>query len=362
MKQIVCLSDAPWSADPSRTQQLMARIKGAQVLFFEPAASRSDRSWRQGGRRVRPGITVYTLPPVATRDEWLRPLFQLGQQRLARFINRILERQRVRNYLLWTTCPEQVHLLDRLSYSSLVYDCAQDWRDFPERWEGSLAGAADVIFAASHDLLDQLTPCNSNIALLPNGVNYSLFSNGGSSENHLLREVDGPLFCRTGDIDADLDLTPVLHAAGEHPEWTFVLVGARNADNPWLPQLEQRPNVILPGHQPLVDLPDWIGRSHVCFDLFRRDAPYSDIVPSRIYEYLATGKPIVTMLWPDQVEQFPDVIYGAHTPEAFTHLCKTALEEDRTWVAQRRQSYSANAAWPVRMREVMRILETVGLL
>ena len=34
----------------------------------------------------------------------------------------------------------------------------------------------------------------------------------------------------------------------------------------------------------------------------RTDQPFDDVVSPRLYEYLATGKPVVSMMWPDQVE------------------------------------------------------------
>ena len=54
MNQYVCLASAPWQAVPTRTQQLMTRLKGAQVLYFEPPG----RRWRKPGRKLRPGLTV----------------------------------------------------------------------------------------------------------------------------------------------------------------------------------------------------------------------------------------------------------------------------------------------------------------
>lgn len=362
MKQILCLSNKPWRNIPSRTQQLMTRMKGVQILFFEPASGRRDRSWRKGGRRVRPEVTVYTLPPVPTQDERYLPIFKMGQRRLARFINRQLDKHRFHHFLLWTSSPAHVHLLDHLSYDALVYDCHRDWADLPELWEGTLARMADVVFAASHELLDQLSPCSSNIALLPNGVHYSLFSNGSSSTQQILPDVTGPIFCWTGTIHADLNLAPVVHAAAAHPEWTFLLVGRPDENNPFLGRLERMRNVVLAGQHPLVELPDYLARCQVCINLLREDAPYSDIIPSRIYEYLSTGKPIVSMLWPDQVEQFPDVVYGAYTQQTFVELCERALAEDRSWVADRRRKYGADAAWSRRAEDVMRILGTVGLL
>ena len=60
MKQILCLAGEPWSSSPGRTQQLISRLRDTQILYFSPANGRSDRSFRQKGKKVRPNVTVYT--------------------------------------------------------------------------------------------------------------------------------------------------------------------------------------------------------------------------------------------------------------------------------------------------------------
>ena len=130
MKQIVCLSNEPWSPSPGRTQQLVARLKDVQVLYFSPAESWRDQRFRGKGRAVKPNITTYTLPPLLLPvDERYGELFQLGQRKLARYIAGKMAKHRFRAPLLWATCPEQVHLLDRLDYDGLVYDCDREWDD-----------------------------------------------------------------------------------------------------------------------------------------------------------------------------------------------------------------------------------------
>lgn len=56
---------------------------------------------------------------------------------------------------------------------------------------------------------------------------------------------------------------------------------------------------------PLNEVPDWLFRCDVLLELLREDRPDSDVISGRLYEYLSTGKPIVSMLWPEQVEIFP---------------------------------------------------------
>ena len=68
------------------------------------------------------------------------------------------------------------------------------------------------------------------------------------------------------------------------------------------------------------------------------------------------------MLWPGQVERFPDVVYNAQDPEEFAALCARALEEAHGFVSQRRQDQAVQAAWSNRTQEVERILNTAGLL
>jgi len=120
-------------------------------------------------------------------------------------------------------------------------------------------------------------------------------------------------------------------------------------------------NVVFLGQRPLVDLPDYLSRFQVLLNLRREGDADSDVIPTRIYEYLSTGLPVVSLLLPDEVEEFPDVIYGAHDPEEFVHLCERALAEDPTWVAPRRRDYGAASAWSRRAEEVRRILGAISL-
>lgn len=206
MKQIVCLSNEAWSHSPGRTQQLITRLKHTQVLFFSPSGSWREIRFRAKGRAVKPNITVYPLPPLLLpADERYGPLFRLEQLRLARFIAGRMEEHRFRSPLLWCACPEQVHLLDRLDYDGLIYDCDREWDDLPPAWEGSLASAADVVFAASPELAERLSPCSGNIALLPNGVTYPLFSRIAAPSRP---RPEDPVLGWAGTIHGNLDLSP----------------------------------------------------------------------------------------------------------------------------------------------------------
>lgn len=362
MKQIICLSNEPWSKLPGRTQQLISRMREVQILYFSPSQRWNGFSFQQKGLKVRPNVTVYSLPPMLLPlEEHHGALFRAQRRRQGHFIAAKAAAHRFHDPLLWVTSPEHIHLLDQLSYDGLVYDCDRIWEEFPPRWEGRLAQESDVVFVASPRLADRLSPCSSNIVYVPNGINLPLFAHQGDSPSPL-SQIEGPLFGWSGTIWADLDLSPLLYTALEHPEWNFLLLGRREKGNPYLSRLKRLPNVIVPGARPVNEVPNWLYRCDVLVELLRSGRPCDDVISPRLYEYLATGKPIVSMLWPDQIETFPDVVYAAHDEEEFSILCSHALAEVPGFVSHRRQHHAAEAAWPLRCEAVSHILTTAGLL
>ena len=359
MKQILCLSHRPWQSRPNRTQQLLTRLSDVRILFFEPPAPRGAPQPEQG-RRVRSHITVYTLPSPLLAGLDRGSVQRRSQWKAADFIQKTMDRHHFREPVLWCTAPDQAAYLDRLAYRGLVYDCAQEWGEEFLDAESDLTMHAEVVFAASPGLIRRLSPCNDNIALLPNGVNPLMFRRDEFSPPPRLAALAGrTVLGRVGDLTGKVDVDPLLHAAAAQPDWTFLMMG--RVTKPAAARLQAFPNILLTGPVNAVELPDCLSVCTLLFDLLRADRLGSDIVPARIYEYLATGKPIVMMEEPDQVEPFPDVIYTAYDSAGFLRRCRKALDEDSTPIAPRRRQYAEQAAWANRAAEVQRILESTGL-
>ena len=358
MKQILCLSHTPWQARPTRIQQLFARMSDVQILFLEPPPARGGPLPEQG-RRVRAHITVYTLPAAAAADapELRR---RLALARAAAFLKDTAARHGFHAPVLWCTAPEQVFLAERVRHRGLVYDCALEWPEAALDAESELAERADVVFAASQGLARRLSPCSDNIALLPNGVNPLMFAREDLDPPPELRSLagGGPVFGRLGDLDSRVDLKPLLTAALRHSEWTFLMMG--RVTKPVAAALTRCRNIILTGPVNAVEVPDHLSVCRVLFDLNRADRLGSDIVPAHIYEYLATGKPIVTISAPDTPEPFPDLIYTAYGETGFLRRCQAALKESDALAGQRK-ACASQCSWSGRAAEVGRILESTGL-
>ncbi|MDE6923437.1 MAG: hypothetical protein K2P01_07765, partial [Oscillospiraceae bacterium] len=157
MKQLLCLAHAPWRARPDRTQQLLARLTDAQILFFEPAP-RKGEPMPQQGRRVRAHITVYTLPAPLPYPQDTSVLQRRRLDRAAAFLQQVMEKHRFREPVLWCSSPLHAQFLDELAYRGVVYDCHRFWSDEFLDWESDLTRHAEVVFAASFGIVKRLSP------------------------------------------------------------------------------------------------------------------------------------------------------------------------------------------------------------
>lgn len=372
MAQIICLSSTRWLKLPTRTQWLLTQLnRYHKILFFQPPPSLLSRDprkndYKKEGRHPQGNITVYTLPPTFQVTNYDHPrLLEQNLKKLTRYITEKAAKANFYNPLLWVCSPLYAGLLDTLDYKGIVYDCFQDWPQFDIRWESILANRADVLFAASPGLVEHLAPCNTNIALLPNGCDLKLYTQTEDLTLQVpapLMRIRGPLFGYLGDAVRDLDLRPVYRTAKAHPAWSFVFAGRCSRENPLYQAVHRLENVHFLGKISPLDLPGYAAQFDVLIDLLETDDPDEDVVPSRIYEYLVVGKPIAAMYPLRYIPVYSDVIYGAKSPKEFVDACYQAVMENSAWAPATRKRYGAEASWANRAQEAERILESNGLL
>ena len=125
-------------------------------------------------------------------------------------------------------------------------------------------------------------------------------------------------------------------------------------------RLQGEENILLTGPINPLDVPDYLYRCDLLFDLFRRDRAGSDVASIRIYEYLATGKPIVAVVDPDVPDLIPELVDTAYDGPGFLRRCKAAFGEDPS-LPRRRRALARDSSWANRAAQVSDILEATGL-
>ncbi len=380
MKKIVCLSTSNWYPFPTRKQHVMQRLTDCEVLYFDPSvtliAPFKDKkcfkrlfAWAKPGVKPKENITVYALPPVFPFYNKIRFINRINQYIISLFVKSKMKKHGFDKPLLWCYSPASADAIKHIPKSRLVYDCVDRHSAYKglinagkvDDMEAKLAGAADQVFTTAIGLYDTLTGYNPETVMLPNGVNFEHF-NTAAQKLPLPEDMKGikrPIIGFSGMLQECIDYGAIEYIAKNMPAWSVVLVGG---DMPGvnLSHLKKHPNIHFLGLKRYQEMPGYISAFDVCLNVFRTGDLARDVSPLKFYEYMASGKPIVTTPQPEQVLGYTDAVYIARSHEDFIEKCSLALNEPDETKTNLRIAYAKACSWDARVREMQEILENKG--
>lgn len=382
MKKIVCMATSPWYPIPTRKQQVMSRIPDAEILYFDPSvtylAPLRDKSaraalsaWKKPGVHPQQNITVYSLPPVLPLYNKFRWINKLNQRRMARFVRKKMRAHGFETPLLWVYSPVTVDLVDLVPHTALVYDCVDRHSAYGglmdpalvDAMELELAAKTDQTFATAQALADRLRTAQPHTEMVPNGANFERFSQALQPQPvpEDISTLPHPMFGFVGALQTCIAYDYLEAAAKARPQWSFVLIGNEKpgAD---LSRLRALPNVHFLGLRPNEQLPQYLAQFDACLNLFVDNALSKDVSPLKFFEYLATGRPIVSTRQPEQILQYAPLIEIAGSAEDFIRCCERSLADATPERIAARVEAGRACSWDSRVAQLCATLEARGIL
>lgn len=381
MKQIVCLATSPWYPIPTRKQQLMSRISDAEILYFDPSVSylaplrdksakQKLRAYKNAALHPKKHISVYALPPVLPFFNRFRFINRINQKRMARFVRKKMKEHGFAAPLLWVYSPVTVDLVDRVPHDGLVYDCVDRHSAYGgqmdpalvDAMELELAGKCDAVFATAKPLAERLRAAKPDARFIPNGANFERFFEATKPQivPEDMKDIPHPIFGFVGALQTCIEYGYVAHAAKAHPEWSFVWIGGEKPGTD-LTELRALANVHFLGMKPNEQLPQYLAQFDACLNLFAKSDLSKDVSPLKFYEYLATGKPIVSTRQPDQILQYAPIIHVAGSEAEFVACCQAALSDTQPERTAARIEAGRESSWDARVAEILAVLKEKGL-
>ena len=382
MKQIVCLATSPWYPIPTRKQQVMSRMPDAEILYFDPSATiiapLRDKStkplmtaWKEPGEKVRDNITVYRLPPVLPVFYKCRAINRINQKRIARFVCEKMKEHGFSKPLLWVYSPVTVDCVDLIAHEALVYDCVDRHSAYGglmnpalvDAMELELAKKADHVFATADALADRLRTVQPKTDMIPNGANFERFVQAAQPQPlpDDMQGIPHPIFGFVGALQSCIEYGYLEAAAKARPDWSFVLIG-KEKPGVDLSALHAMPNVHFLGLKPNEQLPQYLAHFDACLNLFAKSDLSKDVSPLKFYEYLATGRPIVSTKQPDQILQYAPLIEIADSQEEFISACEKSCSDTAPEQIDARIEAGRACSWDSRVAQMCGILEGQGIL
>ena len=155
-----------------------------------------------------------------------------------------------------------------------------------------------------------------------------------------------------GSLHEWIDLELIEWLAKSRPQWSFLLVGHAAAD---VAALRALGNVHLVGPKPYQTLPEWAKAFDVAIIPYKLNRQVANANPLKLREYLATGKPIVSVRNPE-IAKFADWVRIADDRQGFLAALEDVLRNDRPDGAAARMAAVADATWDRRVDETVAIV------
>ena len=369
-----------WSAENRTSSHHIARrlAQVMPVLFVETPGSRAPQAtgrdlrklWRKlraamdPPRKVPEGLYVATLPQIPFRRlPMVRTLNVWAGKYLMR---RATRRLGFGPLITWFVVPHPAALAKRFGEKLAVYYCIDDYAAFPgmdavaiQSLDDQLTRTADVVFVASPALVERKRELNPNSHFSPHGVDFDLFAQASDpavTPAEGVRSLPHPVIGYFGVLGDWIDQELVIFLARSRPNWTFLFLGHTAGD---VSRLRELPNIVLAGPKPYEELPFWTRAFDVAIYPNRLNRQIKHANPLKIREYLASGKPVVSITTP-VTSQFAGHLYLADTHEDFLAAIERALREETPERRTARMNSVAAMSWDARFRATLEIV--AGLL
>lgn len=365
-----------WNAENRTSSHHIARrLAGKTTLLYvdspgmrAPSASGRDlkRLWRklsqtfQRARYVEPGLWHCTVPQLPWRR--LPGAAALNRWFGAWAVRRAMRAAGIRRAVLWFVVPHPAFMLDALPRELAVYYCIDDYAAHPgvdveliRSCDDKLTRECDLVFVAPPALLPAKQSVHPGARFSPHGVDVDLFARAQDPATAVppaAAALARPVIGYFGLLAAWTDIELIEWLAQQRPHWSFLLVGHAKVDVDGLARL---PNVVLVGPQPYESLPGWAKAFDVAIIPYRQNQQVLNSNPLKLREYLATGKPVVSVPTPE-IDRFGDVVRVAADRAAFLAEVEAALNSDTPQARESRMAAVRGMSWDHRVAETVAVV------
>lgn len=264
--------------------------------------------------------------------------------------------------IYWVYMPHFAPALRIVDKSALVYYCVDDYASQPlvdpdmiRAMERDILLQADAVFAVSDELVRDKSPVNGNTHLSRHGVDFELFSRAADPSTALPADVAAiphPVAGYFGLIEEWIDMDLVEHLARAMPDVSFVYIGRVVHDTTRFRNFD---NVHFLGPRPYHQLASYLRLFDACMLLYRPGGFSKHANPKKLREYLAGGKPVVSVRL-REVEQYASVVRIADSYDEYVAHLRDALEDDTPDGVAARQAAVASESWEARVERIGEIV------
>jgi glycosyltransferase involved in cell wall biosynthesis len=367
-----------WRTDNrTSSHHIASRLaKENTILYLEAAGQRAPRASGRDIKRILSRVSkAFKAPTRVTENVYvLSPLIlPFHRYRTIRYLNELILRLTVRRScrmlsfdhpIVWMTIPHYGAIMDAMPVKGVVYYCIDDFASFPntdrnamQRMEDRILDRADIVFAVSEPLFEKKRASNPNTFFSPHGVDTEHFGAAMSADTRVpedIASIPPPIAGFFGLVEEWFDTDLLDYCASQLKDVSFVVIGrvARDTGN-----LAAHRNVHFLGPRPYEVIPNYLKAFNVGLIPFRLTDTILYSNPLKFKEYLAGGKPVVSVRI-QAFEKHKDLAYLVDSYDQFSNAIRRAIEEDSADKVRARVMAMQKESWDTRVKEVCNRVHT----
>lgn len=230
------------------------------------------------------------------------------------------------------------------------------------RQERIIIEKTDLVLATSKELCRIKSKNTKPTQYLPNAGDSTLFNRAFYEKldipEFLIPYKSKKIVCYVGNIEIKrLNLELIKYLAQKIDNVIVLMVGPVNIESGYLASMEMPDNIVFCGSKPLEIMPSILQHTDCTIIPFLLNDQTKSIYPLKINEYLATGKPVVSTAFSEDIEGFKDVICLAQNDSEFIEGVRTELLSDSEDKMKSRVKAASLNTWKNRAKEFESIIE-----
>jgi glycosyltransferase involved in cell wall biosynthesis len=368
-----------WTDVPRCRHHVLSRLApSSRVLFVSPPPTQIRdvaRTLQQGGF-AQPGLTevspeIFSFVPPPWLPYSNRPALNRALEGLrALYIRHLLDRLEMHQPILYVWHPAFIDIVERFDAPLVVYHCYDEYgafrganREEIKAQEARLLRRADLVFTVSPGLRARRIDLNPNTFVVRNGVDADYFATALAPETVVAPDIASirrPIIgCISRVVPEYFDAALLREVFRRRPEWSLVVIGPESppqvSGGEDLELLKAEPNVHFLGLRSFESLPSYLKGMDVCTIPYRVTGNTKVADPLKLYEYLAAGKPIVSVPREFADDVRPFVYTGAGADEWIAAIEK-ALALDSPELRATRQAAAQENSWDKRIDQISHLV------
>lgn len=363
-QDIICFSFSDWDEEMvSNRYHILTRFaRNNRVFLFERQLSLDDfpKRWPKilGNFRTKDGLVLITPGIVFPKGIASKFFYRY-------FLKKLYQKFKIKNPIFWFYNYQLDYILEKYPHQISCYHCTEDYAQSSkisskidlvkviENWEKKFAQKVDLVFAVSEYLTKKHQKINPQTFLAANAVDYQLYRRAQKRS----KKTSPPVLGYIGNLSDKVNFQLLCQVAKHFSTLKIVLVGPVVSKNNYLGKLGKMANVSFLGRKPVQELPEYLATFDVCLIPFIQDEwLVKASQPLKLYEYLSSGKPIVSTKM-DCLGKYQTLVYGTKTSKEFIKKVSLALKEKNPKLNKERIKIASQNTWDQRFAFINQKME-----